>query len=83
MYGRKWVTESMTVSETARLSNVSNDTFVLKPSPRMQVVEYEYRLDSQSQEVRVEETGFVQNPDGSRGEQYTKSQDSRRRKPGE
>lgn len=80
VYGRKGVTESVTVSETARLSNVSNETFVVKPSPGMQVVEYEYSRDSQSKELLVQETSFVQNPDGSRGEQHTKSQNSRRRK---
>ncbi len=78
--GRTRVIESMRVTGIERLANVSNETFVLKPSPRMQVVEYEYGVDSQSNELVIQETGFVQNADGSRGEQYTKLQNSRRQK---
>lgn len=51
--GKASIVESIIVSDVARLTNVSSETFVLKPSPGMYVKEYDYKREAKTKAFAV------------------------------
>lgn len=65
------LTESVAVAEVKRLTDISGERFVLKPSPGMYVLEYQFDYDATTSEFITDRSGYLLTPSGDRTEPYT------------